>query len=170
MRGKLAAICGATAVSFTSVQAAQPAAGQEGLAAQSGWESMSLCAQIEEPDRRHRCTDGVLRQAGLLDAAREEKAARRDFGRDATPEVKRNEERGPAQAQTLKTRVHTARLVGSRLLLVSTEAGSAWQQSQSEVFHALPQPGDGFEIERTALGGYRCKFQRSSVYRCRRVN
>ena len=170
MREKCLSICGAAAVTLTSLLGAQPASAEEGAAAQSGWEAMLLCAQIEEPDRRHHCTDGVLRQAGLLDAAREEKVARREFGRDSAPEVKRDEERSPAQLQALKTKVSTAGLVGNRLLLVSTEAGSAWQQTQSEVFHTLPQAGDDFEIERTALGGYRCKFQRSSVYRCRRVN
>ena len=76
----------------------------------------------------------------------------------------------PAEPDRLRTTVRSANLAGNRMLLVVTAEGAAWTQTESAEFHVLPRPGDAFEIQRGRLGGYRCTFGQSSVYRCRRLD
>ncbi len=76
----------------------------------------------------------------------------------------------PESPDRLRTTVRSAQLAGNRMLVVVTADGAAWAQTESEEFHVLPRPGDAFEIQRGRLGGYRCAFGRSSIYRCRRLN
>jgi hypothetical protein len=185
--------CGATlaALLATATSAQTPA-----LDAGAGWRAIAECARIGNAEQRHACMDGVIRKAGLLDPTREAEAARSDFGRDgrsqqpraANPpsapapspaaaqrpkplqaEVTHAEKAGSAPDR-LRTTVRSAQLAGNRRLTVVTADGAVWQQTQSEEFHVLPSPGDSFTVERGGLGGYRCTFGRSSVYRCRRAD
>ena len=76
----------------------------------------------------------------------------------------------PGNPDRLRTTVGSSRIGGNRLLVVVTADGAVWEQTEHEEFHVLPQPGDTFEIQRGGLGGYRCTFGRSSIYRCRRLD
>jgi hypothetical protein len=155
--------------------------------AQARWNEIAKCAAVADPEARLACTDAVMRRAGLLDDERVARQARQEFGNEAraqTPRPAAQAAPSPSPASSpapppvptrgrdieeLATTVTAANMRGNRLF-VTTAEGSTWEQSQSETFRTLPKPGDAFSIARTALGGFRCSFQRSTVYRCRRVD
>jgi hypothetical protein len=159
--------------------------------AQARWGEIAKCAAVADPEARLACTDAVMRRAGLLDDEQVARQARREFGNEARAQIPRPAPQAapslspalspaPSPAsppvptrgrdiEELATTVTAARMRGNRLL-VTTAEGSTWEQSQSETFRTLPKPGEAFSIERTALGGFRCSFERSTVYRCRRVD
>ena len=158
--------------------------------AEGNWNAIARCAAIDAAEQRHACVDGVLRQAGLLSEERVAQRAREEFGSPVRPErqnqaqaVVRPEPTAEPPAEPmaapplraadideLETTIAAVRMSGNRRLTITTAEGSVWEQTQSETFRALPEVGDAFSIDRTSLGGFRCKFQSSSVYRCRRAD
>ncbi|OYX10371.1 MAG: hypothetical protein B7Z08_01390 [Sphingomonadales bacterium 32-68-7] len=122
--------------------------------------------------------DDVVRRAGVLDPVRVAQAERQDFGREARAEAPRPPARSaptPAPAPVpvvdeIATTVRGVRTVGFQRLRVTTAEGSVWEQTQAEDFPTGPRIGDAFVIERTTLGGYRCRFGRSSRYYCQRMD
>lgn len=175
------------AFGFAAVLAPGMATAQEGDGKSAGhWADIAQCAAIDAAEPRHECMDAVLRRAGLLSEARIAQTAREEFGsKDSSerprPAVSPAEPtaaaHAPAAAPTrardideLDTTIASARLRGDRRLIVTTAEGAVWEQTQSETFRTMPEAGDAFSIERTALGGFRCSFERSTVYRCRRTN
>lgn len=167
-------------------------------AADEHWAAIARCAAIDQAEARHQCMDDVVRRAGLLSDDRLAQSARREFGNEdrAGPAVSSpapatapapspspppasvaaapaSTAPAPTRAQDigeLVTTVASAQLRGDRRLVVTTAEGSVWEQTQSESFRAMPRAGDRFSIERVSLGGFRCGFERSTVYRCRRVD
>jgi hypothetical protein len=65
--------------------------------------------------------------------------------------------------------VCAARFTGGRQLVLMTEEGAVWRQTGSDVLRRLPETGDPFTVERTLLGGFRCKLG-SKTYRCERID
>lgn len=169
---------------------ALPQAGQG--EAEQNWAAIARCAAIDRADERHACMDQVIRRAGLLSEARVAQAAREEFGNENRAEPERTAPATPpaaapavpqaalsmpastparaAELDELVTTVVSARVRGDRRLVVTTAEGSVWEQTQSESFRNAPEPGSRFAIERTSLGGFRCSFERSSHYRCRRID
>ena len=146
------------------------------------WAAIADCAAADAPEQRHQCMDDVLRQAGLLSDARVAQEMRRDFGRDApapspaprpTPaptSASASTPEPPAAIDSVATTVASVRTIGYRRLRVTTAEGSIWDQAEAKTFNSSPKVGDTFEIERAALGSYRCRFARSSRYRCERAD
>jgi hypothetical protein len=169
---------------------ALPQAGQG--EAEQNWAAIARCAAIDQADERHACMDQVIRRAGLLSEARVAQAARQEFGNENRAEPERTAPAAPpaptpaaapaetqvasprparaAELDELVTTVVSAQVRGDRRLVVTTAEGSVWEQTQSESFRNTPEAGSRFAIERTSLGGFRCSFERSSHYRCRRID
>lgn len=144
----------------------------------ANWEQVAACARLDGAER-HACIDNVLRGAGLLDRRREVAEQRESFGeqrRDppspspvqVAPSPAPPPE-PPAELERLTTTVADAGFVSNRKLLVITAEGAVWRQTEGEPIRVLPKSGDVFEISRTALGGYRCRLGRSTLYRCERI-
>ena len=70
-------------------------------------------------------------------------------------------------AEALTTTITSVQTVGYQRLRVTTAAGSVWEQTQAEALRTPPRVGDTFHVEPAALGSYRCRVERSSLYRCR---
>jgi hypothetical protein len=149
----------------------------------SNWAAIADCAGADAPEQRHQCMDDVLRRAGLLSDQRVAQEARRDFGRAAPARPAPTPPPAPAAASAsapapqatvtadkLATTIASVRTIGYRRLRVTTADGSVWDQAEAETFNSSPKVGDSFEIERGALGSYRCRFARSNRYRCERVD
>lgn len=153
--------------------------------ASGNWAAIAACAAADGPEQRHRCMDDVLRRAGLLSDTRIAQEVRRDFGRDAParPAPPPAPPPPPASASAaasaplperstdidrVATTIASVRTIGYRRLRVTTAEGSVWDQTEAESFNTAPKVGDAFEIERAALNSYRCRFARSSRYRCER--
>ena len=172
--------------------ASAPAQAQ-GEQGEGDWAGIVQCAAIDRAEQRHACVDEVLRRAGLLSDARVAQAARQDFGNENRAEPVRaapvpapvapavpaavaaasTAAAAPAHAADigeLVTTVASAQMRGDRRLVVTTAEGSVWEQTQSETFRNTPKAGSPFSIERTSLGGFRCSFERSTHYRCRRID
>jgi hypothetical protein len=75
----------------------------------------------------------------------------------------------PTSIEELETTVLAARFTGGQQLVLMTEEGAIWRQTGSDTLRRLPEAGDPFTVERTLLGGFRCKL-RSKFYRCERVD
>jgi hypothetical protein len=137
--------------------------------------------------------DDVLRRAGLLSDARVAQEARRDFGRDNRPApppppppavasaprpvstpgsvpIPAAVPERPADIDKLATTIASVSTIGYRRLRVTTAEGSVWDQTEDKTFNSPPKAGDIFEIQRAALGSYRCRFAQSSRYRCERAD
>lgn len=143
------------------------------------WAAIARCGTIEGAEARHRCTDDVLKRAGVLTAARVEKETREAFGRNERAQPRTPTPRpatAPAVAQAeqeeerdeLLTTIKAVRVVGYRNVQVITADGSVWEQTQGKTFTSDPKVGDPFSVIRAAMGSYRCRFANSSRYRCER--
>lgn len=185
------AIFGLGAVAVLATASAQAQGGQAG-AAGGDWAGIVQCAAIDRAEARHQCMDDVVRRAGLLSDERVAQAAREDFGNENRAQPPRAAPApvvapaaapaavasapapvAPARAgdiDELVTTVAAAQVRGDRRLVVTTAEGSVWEQTQSETFRSTPKAGSQFSIERTSMGGFRCSFERSSHYRCRRID
>lgn len=166
---------GAALVAFMTTGLAQAQNGpSEG---ERNWAAIAECAKIAQSAARHACMDGVVQRAGVLDPAQVAQATRQDFGREeraaAPPPVRETRAPTPAAPPELTevaTTIQAVRTVGYQRLRVTTAEGSVWEQTQAESFNTSPKVGDSFSIERTQLGGYRCRFARASRYYCQRMD
>jgi len=168
-------------------------------AASRNWEAIAQCSAIADDAQRLACMDGVLRQAGAgLPVARQQ-AAPRAAGQGAAPGTARQEAVQPAPPappappavalsvqrpaaeppaakdaedvrKELTTTIASVRPIGYQRVLVTTAAGSAWEQTEAESFLKLPKAGDAFSVEPAAMGSFRCRFAQSSRYRCKPVS
>lgn len=162
---------------------AVPAAGQKaGEGADANWQRIVQCANERSEGRRHDCMDNVLRSAGILDPVREIAIQRETFGQveppgdaaapsaDTAPTATLAPlPPAPEEIRSLKTTVAEALVGRDRKLLVATGEGAVWKQTDDEQIRNTPREGSDFEIERTLLGGYRCKVG-GKVYRCERLD
>jgi len=174
--GRKILFTGMAALAVSSGLAAQ----DSGEDAAGHWAAIARCGAIEGAAARHRCTDEVLRNAGVLTPERVAEESREAFGRNpqreapvqaaapraAAAEVLPAEE----EEDELLTTIKSVRNVGYRSVQVTTAEGSVWNQTQAKTFTAEPKVGDAFSVRRAALGSYRCRFGSASRYRCERVD
>jgi hypothetical protein len=140
------------------------------------WSAITECGGISDDQRRLGCMDDVLRQAGIAGgsssasapdqaarAAQPSSAAARGLAATAraAPEPARD------LTEALTTTITSVQTVGYQRLRVTTAAGGVWEQTQAEALRTPPRVGDTFHIEPAALGSYRCRVERSSLYRCK---
>jgi hypothetical protein len=143
--------------------------------AASHWEAVAACAALPDATSRHQCVDGVLRRSGALGEAQ--------VAREASEQVRAEEAAvarratavpagrlRPAQIDELVSTVSNVRSIGYNTYLITAAEGSMWEQTDAESFATEPKKGDAFTVERGLVGGYRCRFARSSLYPCRRVS
>jgi hypothetical protein len=150
----------------------------------ANWAAITGCASLQGAEARHQCMDGVLRRNGVLSEARVVQETREDFGIDrrevqaravATPPPARAAAApGPPvpaapEIDEITTAIAAVSDVGYQRIRVTTAEGSVWDQTQARTFTSAPRVGDAFVIERSPLSGYRCRFGRSSLYRCDRI-
>lgn len=178
MNVKVAAIAGFSVLLVPGGVSAQ--GGANDAAAQ--WSAVTACAQQPDAGSRHQCIDDVLRRAGLLgerEAAPRASEAIRGEAAVAAPAAPaaavpprqsapvRTTQR--EQADEVVTTIAGVRSIGFNKFLVTAADGSVWEQTDAEPFADEPRKGDSFTARRAALGGYRCRFEGSTLYRCRPV-
>ncbi|MEO0061874.1 MAG: hypothetical protein RLZZ08_434 [Pseudomonadota bacterium] len=159
--------------------AASPAVAQDGGAG-GNWAQVVACAKEASDARRHACIDAVLDKAGVLAAPADRAAAtvaesRQTFGMSPVQrEAKRTDAPRPAMPPTsapldrISTTVDRAFDPGNRLLVIVTQEGQIWQQSESRDIGLPPRSGTAFTVEKTALGGFTCQIGKTRSFRCRR--
>jgi hypothetical protein len=153
--------------------------------------ALSRCGAILDDARRHDCTDGVLRDAGMLPSAAARSTERRKTfglarpGRPAVATVQKPPRTGkvavakavpaklpPVADDDSRIEIMLARVVqaGDGKLELTTAEGAVWRQVENEAVSPMPQAGRGMTIEKTALGGYRCITGKWAAFRCTRMN
>jgi hypothetical protein len=148
---------------------------------------MTSCAAIVDDVARHKCSDEVMRRAGLLDS-------RKSFGlrsspahpwaaaasapvstsapaATSAPEAARGAGADPRFANEDQLRVTLATVTqgGDGKLILTTTEGAVWRQVESTAVRPTPTQGQGMTIEQTSFGGFMCKPGRWVAFRCYRV-
>ena len=77
---------------------------------------------------------------------------------------------GDRARDSLQTSIAAARLIGNHTIQVTTEDAGTWISTERQRFRRRPADGDAFEIIPAALGGYRCRLERSTIFACRRLD
>lgn len=85
------------------------------------------------------------------------------------PPARRERASSEPHREPYHTSIVAARLIGSHTLQVTTNDAGSWVSTERQSFRRTPEPGDSFEIVPAALGGYRCRLERTTIYPCRRV-
>lgn len=165
-----AAIC-AIGLTAPAVSSAQPASGD----AEHNWAEVVQCGALAGADARHKCVDGILRRAGVLDPVRVAQERRQEFGRSRRAEEPRRPaapraEVAESSQDEILTTIKAVRTVGYKQIRVVTAEGSVWQQTQTTTLTTEPKVGDPFSVVRASLDSFRCRFANSMRYRCERVD
>jgi hypothetical protein len=85
------------------------------------------------------------------------------------PPSRRDREEREPDRQPYLTSIVTARLIGNHTLEIATPDAGRWVSTERQTFRRAPDGGDPMEILPAALGGYRCRLERSTIFPCRRV-
>jgi hypothetical protein len=158
------------------------------------WDSLIPCAQKADPKEGFACYQAAMRAAGYApnpEIAAAEK--RRRFGlnlptpfkHEAKALPKQVAEAGgkaqpsnpapppPAEEDETSVAVKLSQVAlippQNRLLLV-TEEGAIWEQTDDESVSPRPRPGQAIQIEQNRFGGYFCRFSKLTKVRCTRTH
>jgi hypothetical protein len=128
---------------------------------------MTKCAAIADDVGRHRCSDEVLRGAGLLaphfGLETSPAHAPQPAAQAAAPEAKR---RSDDQVEVTLATVSPG--ADGKLVLTTTD-GAVWRQVESNAVRPTPAQGQIMTIERTSFGGFMCKAGKWVAFRCYRA-
>jgi len=72
--------------------------------------------------------------------------------------------------QPLQTTIASARLIGAHTLEISTADAGVWASIERENFRKPPRNRAEMEIIPGALGGFRCRLERTTLFACRRLD
>lgn len=161
-----------------------PGAASAQSAAPPSWETLVRCAQMADSDDELACYREAMRAAGFrADPKVVEADRKRRFGLSLPSLRRRGDTEAPAQAarsgaapaaaepedDSVTVEIAQVALIPpmNRLLLITADGG-VWEQTDTDAVNPRPRPGRTFEIRRTGMGGYFCRFGRVSV-RCKRT-
>ena len=149
------------------------------------WDTLVRCAQTPDESARLACYDAAMRAAGVApNPAAVAENRRHSFGLSA-PKLnvfKHNKQQEGAEAagghapapQENPNRVEVTidQVAGtepSNRIVIFTNDGQIWQQTDTTQLNTLPKEGESFEIHREPLGGYLCDVTKYQSVRCKRV-
>jgi hypothetical protein len=137
------------------------ASAADGASPEARWNAVVACAGRSDERERHACVDEVLRRAGVLTAAQDERDERQRFGRKAAP---------PAEAETeaVNVRIQAASEGRDGRWSFTTEDGAVWRQTEDRNFAVTPQAGHTLTINKGMLGSFLCEVNGKSPFRCAR--
>lgn len=134
-----------------------------GTSPESRWNAIVACADRPDERQRHACVDDVLRRAGVLTEAHEERDQRQRFGSTAVPSPPKRAE--PDSIELVIASVSEGR--DGRLVL-TTRDGAVWRQTESRVFAQTPAAGHTLTVHKGAIGNFLCEVNGRSPFRCAR--
>jgi len=189
----VALACGVSAAG-AGVALAQAAAGTP-----PAWEVLVRCAEMGDKDDRLACYDEAMRAAGYAPRPEAVAAARRRLFGLRAPQIsilKHKEAEAPARAAEgaapseaaaapapatkrapapqedengVTVTLAKVALQGDGKLLMVTEEGQIWEQTDTDRLVSLPKPGLAMPIHRGTFGGYFCDVSKYKSVRCERV-
>ena len=167
-----AGVCSAATV--VSAQNAPPA-----------WDTLVHCAQTADEAERLACYDTAMRAAGYApNPSAVAESHRHSFGLSA-PKLnvfkhRKSEEGARAGGGSTQAPVENANRVEatvdqiaitqpSNQIIIFTNDGQIWQQTDTTPISNYPREGDTITIRKEALGGYFCDVNKYQAVRCKRV-
>jgi hypothetical protein len=186
---------GATVVLVASAMCAD-AQSPPSTGADAGWAAMTKCAAMADEKARHRCSDDVLRNAGLVPAAgaggkeapapvapatvapaaasraaaatvpADQSSRPADFGLPAKPAALPSPSRSPKRVDVVLASVAKGE---HGALVFTTSDGATWWQVNADGNRVMPEAGQTMTIEKAPLGGYLCKPEKQIFFRCSRT-
>jgi hypothetical protein len=161
------------------------------------WDSLIPCAQKSDPKEGFACYQAAMRAAGYAPNAEVVEAdKRRKFGLNLPTPFKHSGEKpkqvaraegkaqpapapsspqaaAPAEEDQAQVSVQLSQVAlippQNRLLLV-TQEGAIWEQTDDEAVSPRPKPGQTIRIEQNRFGGYFCRFDKFTKVRCTRTH
>ncbi len=135
--------CATPVAAMAAIDAASP---------EARWNAVVACADRPDERARHACVDDVLRRAGVLTDAQEQRDQRQRFGRDPAAAAAKVDE--PESIELELTAVSESR--DGRVTL-TTRDGTVWRQTESKSFAQTPAPGQTLTVHKGALGNFLCE-------------
>ena len=141
------------------------------------WPAIEQCAAITVAAQRHACLDSALQAMGMLPRADAQVSAPSSpvqpvgAPRQAMP-VTPSQLSEPVPrpvvepARLAVSTIRSARLIGQSNIEVTADDGSRWRSTSSATFRRTPRSGTPFEVERGAFGGYDCRIEASTYFKC----
>ncbi|WP_133162108.1 hypothetical protein [Hyphococcus luteus] len=152
--------------------------GGEKPEAEALWEAMARCAGLEDASSRHACADAALISAGILTTAELSVQRKQEFGLeepekkakaaapDEAPAITAAEiVEDPDEISVVLAQVDLSR---TKRVTVTTAEGAVWKQVGGDAIRPAPEPGQTMVIKKAALGGFKCKIGKWSIFRCKR--
>jgi hypothetical protein len=141
---------------------------------ESGWSAMKECAAILDDDLRHACTDNVLRDAGLLPGSETASTKRQQrFGlQRPAARAAPSPSDAPAQPKSedkLEVTLAAVKESHDGKLVLTTTDGAIWKQVETQVVQPTPVQGGSMTITKTIFGGFMCKPNKWTTFRCSRT-
>jgi hypothetical protein len=149
------------------------------------WDTLAHCADMPDSAKELECYRAAMRAAGYVRAPERVAAERHKtfgielggghkHGEKAKPsEMAKAEPSGPGGEDASHINVKIVEIAYTRplnQLLIVTDDGGVWEQTDTIPLTFTPHAGDPIEIRKTAFGGYFCKFDRTNAVRCERKN
>jgi hypothetical protein len=143
---------------------------------ESGWSAMKKCAAVLDDNLRHACTDNALRDAGLLPDSETASSKRQErFGlqrpaaRAATPTTASDAPTQQKPEDKVEVTLAAVKESGDGKLVLTTTDGAIWKQVETQVVQPTPVQGGSMTITKTILGGFMCKPNKWTTFRCART-
>ena len=149
------------------------------------WDTLVRCAQTPDEAARLACYDTAMRAAGfapnptavaenrrhsfglsapklnMFKHKKQEEGAQAAGGRQAPPEE--NADRVEVTIDQVAVTQPSDRVI------IFTNDGQIWQQTDTTQLNGLPKEGDSMVIHKERLGGYLCDVTKYQAVRCKRV-
>jgi len=132
------------------------------------WAAMTKCAAITADVARHRCSDDVLRDAGLLAPHFGLETSPARVPQAAATQAAASAAKRPGDDRAQATLAAVAAGADGKLVLTTTD-GAVWHQVESNAVRPAPTQGQILTIERTSFGGFMCKSGKWVTFRCYRA-
>jgi hypothetical protein len=180
-----AGVAGAIALGLAGSAAAQDASAPS---TPPSWDALTHCAQMPADDARLSCYDAAMRAAGYAPKPAEvAEEHRKKFGLPTpklsilkhhdTEQGRQAAAQGGAAApaapaanpdKVMVTVQEVATIQPDDRMLVITDEGQIWEQTDSTALSSTPKSGDMMEIRRNFIGGYFCVPNKYQAVRCKR--
>ena len=131
---------------------------------EAGWNAIVACADRADERQRHACIDDVLRGAGVLTDAQQQRDRRQRFGG-----VVADPEAAAAEPDTIDVEVASVSESRDGRFTFTTRDGATWRQIESRIFALTPAAGQTLTIQKAALGSFLCTLNGRSPFRCSRT-
>ena len=146
------------------------------------WETLTHCADQPDAAKELECYRAAMKAAGYVRSPARVAAERhKTFGIELPGTHKAEKPKPSETAQAAPSGAEDQDHISVKIvevaytkplnqLLIVTDDGGVWEQTDTIPLTFTPKAGQSIEIRKTTFGGYFCKFDRTNSVRCVRKN